>query len=248
MEANKRPNNWLLIKFREWHTWLGVFLSGFVLLICGTGIYLNHKDFFKNLLSGNFDFALEGKAHAGEPGSKKKPEAGTSATLLSTTMNPSQLPVNLDQALSIARHQWGEVPLERIELKQEHGQLCYKIKQFKGPELVINAQTGEAAQKGKPAETVGWERYQEEPRAHAGDKNAGINWGKLMMDLHTGKILGGPGKLLVDLTSLVIIILTLTGIYLWIVPKWRKYRSARQRATAQHRADPVNTPPVPATI
>ncbi len=77
-----------------------------------------------------------------------------------------------------------------------------------------------------------------------GTKSAGLNWAKIVDDLHTGKILGTPGKLLIDFTSGTIIALTLTGIYLWGVPMLRKRQSARQRELTQHLAPPpIRLPP-----
>jgi uncharacterized iron-regulated membrane protein len=43
--------------------------------------------------------------------------------------------------------------------------------------------------------------------------------GKLIKGLHTGKLGGQAGKLLVDFTSLTILALTLSGLYLWAWPK-----------------------------
>jgi hypothetical protein len=64
------------------------------------------------------------------------------------------------------------------------------------------------------------------------DRKAGTDWGKIIKDLHTGKLGGLPGKLFVDTVAVILIVLSATGTYLWVVPKYRKWRSARQRATA----------------
>jgi hypothetical protein len=221
-EPTRRPKNWLLIKIREWHTWLGVALSGFVVLVCATGIYLNHKDLFKPA-----EEKPEPPQMAGKPEQPKGPPTVGSADEL------AQLPIGFDRVLRLAREQWGDTALERVELKAEKGQVVYKVKAGPGRELIIDAQSGALAAK---------EGHHEEHRGPDGARTGGgINWGKLMMDLHTGKLVGGPGKLLVDLTSFTIIVLTLTGVYLWAVPLWRKRQSARERAAAAGRqrvADP----------
>jgi hypothetical protein len=204
-----RPKNWLLLQFRAWHSWLGIFLAGFIILVCLTGIYLNHKDLFRG------DPAEKGRAEA-----KAAPSAGA----LTTTTSAADLPIAFDGALAVARQHWGETAIEKVELKDEHGRLVYKLRAGPGRELTIDAQSGAAELK---------EQYREE--RHSPDKKAassGINWGKLMLDLHTGKVVGGPGKLLVDLTSLTLLTLTGTGIYMWAVPRWRKRQSARERAAA----------------
>jgi hypothetical protein len=185
-----RPNkNWLLIKFREWHTWGGVLLSGFILVVAVTGIILNHKDLF---LRG-------GKPH-------DKPVGA-----LTTTTDLQAVPVGFAQAMDLGRTRFGEVPLEKIELKDENGRLVYKLKGLDGSEIIVDAMTAEITEKTLY-------RY-----------GGGINWGKLIDDLHTGKIAGTPGKLMVDLTSGVMIALTLTGLYLWWIPIYRKRQSAAQR-------------------
>jgi hypothetical protein len=57
-----------------------------------------------------------------------------------------------------------------------------------------------------------------------------MDWGKAIKDLHTGKIAGDAGKLLVDIVAGFIIPLTLSGLYLWVVPTLRKRRSSQLRA------------------
>ncbi len=91
--AAPRPNkNWLLVKFRQWHSWGGMFLSVFILLVAVTGILLNHKDTF---------------FHRGEK--KKDGPSG----LLSSTTNFAALPVTFDRALQLAHEHYGDVALER---------------------------------------------------------------------------------------------------------------------------------------
>jgi uncharacterized iron-regulated membrane protein len=50
--------------------------------------------------------------------------------------------------------------------------------------------------------------------------------GKLIKELHTGKLGGLAGKLLVDSTSLAILALTLSGLYLWAWPRIRRHKTA----------------------
>jgi hypothetical protein len=189
--ANK---NWLLVQFRKWHGWGGAILSLFILVVAVTGILLNHKDMF-----------FHGEA-------TKKPRG-----MLTSTTNLAALPISFDKALAVARDHYGDVPLEKIELKDERGWLHYKVARGEGEEIRIDAQTGEATHKyGAKLEAGGMTT---------------LNWPKIIDDLHTGKLFGTAGKLLVDVTSGVIIALTLTGLYLWVVPILRKRQSkARQEA------------------
>lgn len=191
----KSNKNWLLVKFRQWHSWGGVFLSLFIFTVAVTGILLNHKDLF---------------LHRADQ--KKSIPHG----LLTPSTDLAAIPVSFTRALEIAREQYGEVPLEKIELKEERGKLAYKIARGEGQEILIDANSGEVYSKYGMS-------------LKAGSKGM-INWAKIVDDLHTGKIFGLFGKLTVDFTSLVIIALTATGIYLWAVPLYRKRQSAKNRA------------------
>ena len=225
-----RPKNWLLIKVREWHIWLGVALSLFIVIVCVTGIYLNHEWL---------------KLFKGEP--NNKPAAAASlkpkpveAGLLTTSTDLMTQPISFAQALARARALWGDVRIQHVHLNHERGALIYKIKaQGEDREVIINAVTGALTEKNG---------YNQNTQAHTeADTKRGINWGKVMKDLHTGKLGGETGKLLIDFTSLIIIGLTVTGIYLWLVPKWRKRRATKiawaQRATLSSRgAEPAFSP------
>lgn len=198
----KNKNRWL-VTFREWHSWGGLFLSAFILLVAVTGILLNHKHTF-----------FPGEGHSKAP-----------AGLLSTTTSIAALPIGFEAALERARAHYGDVPLEKIELKDERGRLIYKVARGGGEEIRIDAQTGAMASKyGLSLDP---------------DRPSSIHWAKLVDDLHTGKIFGLLGKLTIDVTSGVLIALTLTGIYLWAVP-WQRKRQSRKR---QAENTPV-TPPV----
>ena len=210
--------NWLLVKFRQWHSWGGLFLSVFILIVAVTGILLNHKDLF-----------LHGKTE------KKEKASG----LLTASTDFSTIPVSFVAALQLARGHFGDVPLEKIELKDERGWLVYKVIKGEGDEIRIDAHTGEMSSKYGMRLAAGKSERMSEGKSTA--KRSGLNWAKIVDDLHTGKIVGTPGKLVVDLTSGVIIALTLSGIYLWGVPFLRKRRSARERE-----ANPVRMPaPMP---
>lgn len=219
-------------RFRDWHTKLGVLLAAVIVLVCLTGIYLNHKDFFegkdedKPIPHAGPDAA--GLVRVGDSEGPMTPPALTTRTPL------EDVPISFNQAMRIAREQLGEgVALEKIELKNEHGRLEYKIKTDKhvpgagDRELVIDARNGEAKLKDKG------EGYAEYTISADGEKTAGYDWGKIIKDLHTGEIGGEAGKLFIDITSLVIIGLTLTGVYLWAVPKMRRAKSKKKAAAAK---------------
>jgi uncharacterized iron-regulated membrane protein len=190
-----RNKNWLLVKFREWHSWGGLFLSFFILVVAVTGILLNHKDLFFH-----------------------RTNTPARSGLLTTATDLTSLNVSFPQALQLAREHYGDESLEKIELKDDGGALTYKVAKGDGEEIRIDAVTGAVTTKyGKVL---------------SGSGENQLNWGKIVDDLHTGRIFGAAGKLTVDFTSGVIILLTLTGIYLWVVPWLRKRENRRRRADA----------------
>lgn len=197
--APKKNPNALLMAFRKYHTWLGVGLTGFIVLIAATGIYLNHKVTFNAVLP------LPAKP-AGPP-------------LLTTATDPAALPVGVAAALAAARDRYGDVPVEKVELKAEGGRLAVLVKTAAGELAVVPGPDGPAAM---PADE--YEAAERQAR--------GTNWGKIIKDLHTGKVAGLAGKLTADFTAVVLAALCATGVYLWAVPLLRKRRSARQRAAA----------------
>lgn len=224
-----RSKNWLLTKFRNWHTQAGMIVAVFLLVVGFTGIFLNHKPFFLGLVG------LETKREMAKekPMPREKKSAGEHAELRLDSALSGQ-PVGFDKAIGLARERWGDQRIEKIELKEERGELNYRIKQKDGPELIISAISGEVIEKG---------HYENLGKPGPDGKAArGFDWGKLALDLHTGKIVGDAGKLVMSSASFIMLTLTLTGIYLWAVPKWRKRQAARQA-----KANPaVVTRPIPA--
>ncbi len=223
-----RPNkNWLLIQFRKWHSWGGVFLSLFIMIVAFTGIMLNHKDLF-------FHSREERSAKADGP-----------SGLLTSSTDLTALPITFANALNLARDHFGEGSLEKVELKDEHGWLIYKVVRGKGEELIIDARTGEMSTKYgiKVATSPAVAGLQASAAPVAGGPRRGLNWAKIVDDLHTGQLYGSYGRLLVDFTSIVIIGLTLSGLYLWGVPILRKKQSQQKKQAVQALAS-QSSPPV----
>lgn len=57
----------------------------------------------------------------------------------------------------------------------------------------------------------------------AGKKGRSVELQKLVTDLHTGAIIGGWGMVLADLAAVGLVLLTISGIWLWYRP-WRERR------------------------
>jgi len=208
--ANSSDRNRLLRTFRKWHSWGGLFLSLLILAVAATGILLNHKDAI---------------FHGGEG------NRGPSGLLTSTT-DLRVLPIRFERALELAREHYGDVPLDKIELKDERGWLAYKISRGNGDEIRIDAETGEVLAK-----------YEARMSGRAAPA---FDWKKFVTDVHTGKILGTAGKLAIDATSIAIIALTLTGVYLWGLPLVRKRHNAQKRRSEMRSQRPAGLRRTPA--
>lgn len=219
--ATAKPNNpnAILMAFRKYHTWLGVGLTVFIVTVALTGIYLNHKDSFNSVFGIK---KIRDKSLA--------PKSSYPQFPLSTTTDLSTIPVSFDQALALVREEQGEQTLERIELKNEKGRLIYKVKCDSG-EFVVDATTYHSPM------VMTHEDFEQQT-----EQTTGIDWGKVIKDLHTGKLGGLPGRLWVDFIAAALVALSGTGVYLWLIPVLRKRRSARQRAAADAARQAVTQP------
>lgn len=223
-----RPKHRLLSRSRQWHKWGGLTAGAFLLLVAASGIVLNYKQPILTALGLERE-PMEAKI--------KREKSATAAPLpkLTTTTGLSAASVPLETALALARKQWGDAPLERIELKDERGTLLYKIKARDGEELSVNALTGAHFLKGE---------YEKITRSGTGDLLARrTDWGKILLDLHTGKIGGAVGKAIMTAAAGLLLLLTLSGSYLWLKPLLIRCQNARAKA-AMAQAGPV-LPPLP---
>lgn len=216
-----KSKNWLLARSRQWHLWGGLIAGVFLLVVGATGIVLNYK---KPIFTA---LGLEREARdlkrIGEDYVKPEQRDKRSAQLTTVT-GFSAAAVSVEQALALARESLGEVALERIELKDEHGTLLYKIKSRSGEELQVNASTGAYFVKGE------YEKVKAAPDGAVMARTT--DWGKIMLDLHTGKIGGEIGKALMTVAAVILLLLTLSGVYMWLKPLLIRRQSARARTAA----------------
>lgn len=141
--------------------------------------------------------------------------APTRKNLLNTGTHAGDLPLSLDDALRTARYEMGWLSLDSVELAEARGRLVYRVVPTAGRELVMDAHSG------------AW-RFEERRRSrgpHAGaPSKRSLN--RLMRDLHTGDVAGMPGRLFIDFSGVVLVGLCLSGLYLWVLPRWNKRRAA----------------------
>lgn len=135
-----KSKNWLLAKSRQWHRWGGLLAGLFTLVAATSGIVLNYKQPVFDALGLERRFPKEGAMPDDKP--KRSESAFTTVTGFKAAAT------NVERLLEIARQEWGDVPLDRIELKEEHGELIYKIKRRGGDESWVNATRGSYFVKG----------------------------------------------------------------------------------------------------
>lgn len=77
---------------------------------------------------------------------------------------------------------------------------------------------------------VTWSEAQPVPQAILSqilDNQHSISWERLLLDLHSGRLPGKGGVLLVDLAGFILLLLALTGVTIWF--KRRKYHNRKRQ-------------------
>ena len=202
---------------RCWHKWAGLIAGAFLLSGATTGIVLNYQQ----PIFASFGIELKRNRDA-SPLPKAR---STNEMTLTTGAGVSRNPVNWDAALAIARDQWGDVRLERIEVRSEQGAVTYRFRQTDGAELWVDAADGRHVVKGE-YERIG------KPAAD-GTVTRTTDWRKILLDLHTGRIGGSLGKAVITFAAALLLVLTLSGFYLGLKPLL--IRRQRPAATIQER-------------
>jgi hypothetical protein len=212
-----RPRNWFLLRLRTAHAWVGVSALTLFVLVALTGVYLNHTGLFR----------LE--------------DAPVEQGVLLTTATPaSAVPISPAQALEVARGEWGDVPLQFVQLRQEGDRLVYKVRRRgRSDEVTVDASSGRLlAVRGTLQET----RFTDDGSA----RDTRIPWSRVFYDLHTGRLLGEGGKLIIDAGALALLLLGTSGVYLFVVPRWRKWRAGRRLLLVERAEDQESGERMPA--
>ncbi|MCX7871827.1 MAG: PepSY domain-containing protein [Verrucomicrobiae bacterium] len=217
MEKNiavPQRKNRLLFLFRKYHSFIGLIAAVFLCIVGLTGAVLNYK----KSIFGALGLESDGKL--------VKENQGRNFNIGSVRID--NLPVSFAHALEVAKQKFNDENYEKIELKCENGVWVYKIKiQGKG-ELWINAETGESFKKGEYKKAVidGSGRPLER----------GTDWGKLLIDLHTGKIGGEFGKALITFVAICLLFLSVSGVYVYLKPLFMRNKNGLLRRTVHSRS------------
>lgn len=232
-----RNKNRLLAWSRKWHTWIGLAAALFLVVFGATGIILNYK---KPLLTALGLEPQKKETSKAVPGPVVSPSVGPEAGAKTefTTLNGWEAArISPAEALRLARQELGEVSLDRIELKHENGALVWKIKDRQERETLIHAETGVRWTKGR------YEKVNLKPAGADADAGTGtvrsFDWGKFLLDLHTGKIGGEPGKAIMSLAAMLLLFLTFSGAYMYAKPVLIRRANARSN-TSVHTSAPAS--------
>ena len=219
------PKHRRLDQFRRWHKWGGVTAGMFLLLLGVTGILLNYKHPI---------FTALGVPAKRERDVSPLPPSSKPADVAFTTGGIAGGTVTFEQALALAKSEWGDAVLERAEIRAERDGVTFRFRNAAGKELWVDAADGRHTVKGE---------YERISRSESdGKPQRSTDWGKILIDLHTGRIGGEAGKAIVSLVAMLLLMLTLSGVYMWLKPLLIRRKNAKAKALALTRAEPAMSP------
>jgi uncharacterized iron-regulated membrane protein len=211
MNQSKLENR-RLARFRRWHKWAGIIAGLFLLVMGATGIILNYKQpIFAKL-------GIESKR--GDRDASPLPTSHPTNEVALTTGGITGGTVNFAGALALARAEWGDASLERIEIRSSDETVTYRFRNEDGAEFWVDAADGRHLVKGE------YERIGKPDKD--GKVARSTDWGKILIDLHTGRIGGGFGKALISCVAALLLFLSLSGFYLWLKPLFVRLGAKRR--------------------
>jgi hypothetical protein len=213
-------------KFRTVHTWAGLIVLLPIVVVAATGFMLNHEESLglkpKRLAMASdddhHDEHHEKKPHGNHEKKYQSPGHPVANDFVAKPGTAQQLATAMEQAIAAAAGEWGgELPLERIEFKQEPGYgLVVKVKADKRSEMHEQEVIYSVAE-GQPMVEV---------------KKG--NW---VLDLHTGKIFSRLwGYWWSDAAAVALVALSITGVVLYVIPLVKKRQKKKKSAIAEERS------------
>jgi uncharacterized iron-regulated membrane protein len=177
MTASRRTF-WRRLNY-ELHLWLGLGTAALVLVVCLTGIVLNHKREF---------------------GIMNEPDRSAKADLATA------LPLN--RLVEIAVHELNhpefqdETSINRMDFRPRQGYIKVRFRDQKNTEVILDVFKGTVL-------------------------TIAARHDVFMEQIHSGEIFGPDWVILSDIAAAALIVLTFSGIYIWLYP--RLNRSTRRK-------------------
>lgn len=228
---------------RRWHRYLGAVFALPLLWLCVTGLLLQHQDWFgfnERTVSSEWLLRRYDQLPETQP---RETKAGRfliseweetlfldeeilqeSGKLVGAVAKPAELLIALPEAIFVYDSQ-GDY-FDRLGPESLPGVPVKRIGMNAAQEVVVEVEGGyyvlsdDLLSFGSSSpDNVDWnapkERIdREEELAFVLARDANFTWGRVITDLHSGSLFGKVGRFLVDLTGIMVIVLTLFGIRL----------------------------------
>ncbi len=183
---------------RSVHRWLGLVSLPLVMIIGITGYYLNHSTLVSSILPYSED--------RGDMFTSPHPDG----------------PREMAHLLVLMSTVWGRVPVHSIRTVDCDGFECLTVSQVDDSRrrISLGVESGDYIVRS---------RYLKVSRARDGSLiSFTIYWDSLLDRLHTGDVARGKYRVLWDALCLALILLSLTGMVLWLAPTLRRERRKQE--------------------
>ncbi len=64
-------------------------------------------------------------------------------------------------------------------------------------------------------------RKQADPASRERYRASRLSWERVLTDMHSGRLFGQPGEWVMNIASIVLILLAMTGLVMWVIPRKR---------------------------
>ncbi|MBD5781306.1 PepSY domain-containing protein [Pelagicoccus sp. NFK12] len=242
------------------HRRVGVALSAIFILICVTGILLNHSDdldFQSRTVEADWIYDWYGLQPAGEVihyslGQHSLASLDGQLFLDKRSLGHFPPPIGaapLENLIAVAfpksmllLTREGEI-IETIPPASLPGDTISQIVTDDQRTLIIDTDAGPyrsdesiidwspIAEPNRKLETIAASPAPDELTQHLlrAFRGEGITWGRVLLDIHTGRFFGSAGKWIADLSGIALILLTLTGVFYTM----RYLKKARERSLSR---------------
>lgn len=228
MSPRKRPLRHYLRSLYSWHRWLGVLSALFVLLLAATGFVLNRSDAWQ---LGGHAAPRWLQAHYGI--AAPPPEAALELDGHWFTAYEGWLYYD-DRPVTRAATMAGVVrsgDTYRVATDRGVATLGAAANPFADQAQLIDISND--ALPDQPRARPDW-KQPPAALAEALQRDAegrALSWERVLLDLHSGRLFGRYGTLLMDCAAVLFVVLALSGITLWLRYQWRQQQRKRRQKT-----------------